>query len=61
MTQLLTGVEAGNSGSFSSANNDLGVPLEFPQGSQASSRVETRKSALPLNWISSVSLSVGLT
>ena len=30
-------VEAGNSGFLSSADMDLGVPLEFPQGSQASS------------------------
>ena len=40
------GVEAGTSGFLSSADMDLGVPLEFPEGSQASSRVEACKSAL---------------
>ena len=32
---------------------DLTVALEFPQGSQASSRVDTRKSALLSSWKSS--------
>ena len=36
-----SGVEAGTSGFLSSADMDLGVPLEFQQGSQASSLVET--------------------
>ena len=36
-----SGVEARTSGFLSSANMDLGFPLEFPQGSQASSLVET--------------------
>ena len=35
------GVEAGTSGFLSSADMDLGVPLEFPKGSQTSSPVET--------------------
>ena len=34
-------VEAGTSGFLSSTDMDLRVPLEFPQWSQASSRVET--------------------
>ena len=34
-------VEAGTSGFLSSADMDLGVPLEFPKGSQTSSPVET--------------------
>ena len=38
----------------------LGVPLEFPEGSQASSRVETCKSTLLLSWICSVWLLVEL-
>ena len=56
-----SGVEAGTSGFLSSANMDLGVPLEFPQGSQASTRVETCKSALLSSWKSSVRFPVGLT
>ena len=36
-----SGVEAGTSGFLSSADMDLGVPLEFQQGSQALSRVRT--------------------
>ena len=40
----LSGVKARTSGFLSFANKDLGVPLEIPQGSQASSRVETCKS-----------------
>ena len=34
-------VEAGTSGFFSCADRDLGVPMEFQQGTQASSCVET--------------------
>ena len=37
-----SGVDAGTSGFLSSSDMDLGVPLEFPQGSQASSRVQFR-------------------
>ena len=40
---------------------DLGVPLGLPQGSQASSRVELCKSALPLSRKSRVRLPVWLT
>ena len=36
-----SGDEAGTSGILFSADMDLGVPVEFPQGSQASSRLET--------------------
>ena len=39
-------VEVGTSGFLSSADLDLRVPIEFQQGSQASSRVEPCKSAL---------------
>ena len=53
--------EAGNSDFLSSADMDLGVSLEFPQGSQASSRVETCKSALLSSQKSIVRLSVELT
>ena len=45
-----SGVEAGTSGFLSRANMDLGVPLGFPQGSQASYLVETCKSALLSSW-----------
>ena len=40
------GVQAGNSGFLSCAGMEVVVPLESPQGSQASSRVETCKSTL---------------
>ena len=56
-----SGVEAGTSGFLSSADMDLGVPLEFPEGSQASSRVEACKSALHYSRISRVRIPVGLT
>ena len=56
-----SGVEAGNSVFLSYANMDFGVPLGFPQGIQASSHVETCKSALLSNWKSSVRLPVELT
>ena len=46
---------------LSNADMDLGVPLEFPQGSQASSHVQACKSALLSSWKSSVSLPVELT
>ena len=36
-----SGIEAGTSGFLSSADMDLGVPIEFEQASQPSSRVET--------------------
>ena len=39
----------------------LGVPMEFQQGIQALSRVETCKSAVLLSWKSSVIFPVGLT
>ena len=43
-----SGVEAGTSGFFSSADIDLGVPMEIQQGSQAMSSVETWKSTFLL-------------
>ena len=49
------------SGFLCCARMDLGFPLEFPQGSQASSRVETCKSTLLSSWKSIVRLTVGLT
>ena len=39
-----SGSEAASSGFLSNADMDLGVAMEFPQGSQAMSRVETCKS-----------------
>ena len=60
-TTVSSGLEAGTSGFLSSADMDVEVPLEFPQGSQASSVVETCKSALLLSWKSSVRPPVGLT
>ena len=56
-----SGVEAGTSGFLSSANMDSRIQLEFPQGSQASSHVESCKSALLSSLKSSVRLSVVLT
>ena len=53
---VLIGDEAGTSGFLSSADMDLGVPMEFLQRSQASSHVETCKSAILLRWISTVML-----
>ena len=56
--KTLSGAEAGTEDFLSSADVDLGVLLESPQGSQASCRVWTCTSAfLP----SSVSLPVELT
>ena len=40
-----SGAEATNSGFLSSADKNLRVPTEFPQGSQALSHVVTGKSA----------------
>ena len=40
-----SGAEATASGFLFSADMDVGVPMEFPQGSQALSHVETCKSA----------------
>ena len=56
-----TGVEAGTSVFLSSEDMELWVNLEFPEGSQASSRVETCKSALLSSQKSIVRLSVELT
>ena len=56
-----SGVEAGTSGFLSSADMDLGVPLEFPEGSQASSHLEICNSALLSSQKSSIRLPVGLT
>ena len=53
--------EATTSGFLSRADMDLGVPMEFQKGSQASSSVETWKSAFLSSWKSSVRLPVGLT
>ena len=53
-----SGVAPRTSGFFSSAIIGLGVPLEFPQGCQASSHVETCKSPLLLRWKSSFRLPV---
>ena len=55
------GFEAVTSGFLSNADMDVRVPLEIPQGSQASSRVATCKSALLSSWKSSVRLPVKLT
>ena len=49
-------VEVGTSGFLSSADLDLGGPTEFPQGSQASSCVDTCKSAFLLSCKSSFRL-----
>ena len=55
------GIEARTSGFLSSIAMDLGVPLEFPQGRQSLSRVETCKSILHSSCKSSVRIPVGLT
>ena len=59
--KTLCGVGAGNRGFLSSADMDLGLLLESPQGSQSSSRVGTctcaflpscsRSGTLPVEWI----------
>ena len=51
-------VEFGTSGFLFSSDMDLGVPMEFQQGSQASSRVETWNSASLSRCKRSVRLSV---
>ena len=56
-----SGAKAGSSGFLSSADMDLGVSMEVQQGSQASSRVETCKSAFLSSCNSSVRLPVELT
>ena len=56
-----SGVQAIISGFLSSADMDLGVSLEFPQGSQAPPCVETCKSALLSSWKTSVRFPVMLT
>ena len=55
------GVEARTSGFLSCADRDLGVPMEFQQGTQASSCVETCKSAFLSSCNSSVRLLDELT
>ena len=56
-----SGFDFGNTDFCSNAYMDLSVPLEFPQGSQASSRVETCKSGLLSSWkISQASCSVDI-
>ena len=54
--KTLCGVSAGTWGFLSSANMDLGVLLESPQGSQSSSRVGARKCAFLPSCSSSVVL-----
>ena len=49
-------VEAGTSVFITRADMDLGVPMEFQQGSQSSSHVETHKSTFLSSCQSSVSL-----
>ena len=56
-----SGVEAGTSGYLSRTGMDLRVPRGRPQGSQASSHVETCKSPLLSSRKSSVRLSFELT
>ena len=51
----------GTRGFLSSADMDLGAPLESPEGSQASSQVETRTSAFPPSSSNIVRLSIELT
>ena len=57
----LSGAENATSDYFSSADIDLGVSMEIPQGNQASSRMETCKSAFLLSCNSRVALPVELT
>ena len=57
----LSGAQDTTSGFLSSADMELVVPLEFPQRSQASSRVETCKSAFLLSSNSRVRRHVELT
>ena len=53
--------EATTSGFLSRADMDLGVPMEFPQGSLSSSHVETCKYTFLLSCNNSVKLPVLLT
>ena len=53
--------EASTSGFLSRADMDLGVPMEFPQGSLSSSHVETCKYTFLLSCNNSVKLPVLLT
>ena len=55
-----SGAEARTSGFHSSADMDFGVPMEFQKGSQASSLVETCKSAFLSSCNSSVWLPIEL-
>ena len=57
----LSGAENATSDYFSSADIDLGVSMEISQGNQASSRMETCKSAFLLSCNSRVALPVELT
>ena len=57
----LSGAEAGSWGFLSSADMDFAVPLESPEGSQASLRVETWMSTFRLGCSSSVRLPGKLT
>ena len=54
-------LEAGSSVFLSSADLDLGVPMEFQQGSQTSSCLETWKSAFLSSYKSSFRFPVELT
>ena len=54
-------VEAGIYVVLPSADMDHGISMEFQQGSQASSRVESCKSALLSSWKRGVRLPVELT
>ena len=56
-----SGAEALTSGFLSSADMDLGVPIDFQQGSQASSHLETCRSAFLLRCNSRVRFLVELT
>ena len=56
-----SGAEARTSGFLSSADMDLGVSMEFPQGSQVSSRVEICLSPFLSSFNSCVRLPVELT
>ena len=56
-----SGAEIATSRLLCNADMDLGVPLEFPQGSQSSSPVESCKSSFLSNCNNSVRLPVELT
>ena len=59
--RYLLGVEAGTSGFLSSADMDLGLPIEFLQGMQALYREESCKFAFLWSSQSSVRLLISLT